>query len=126
METYTAIENKKIKGFTSEQIHRGWQAVRYIPYVRLILLGFFRRSSPAVSLSPGCKLPEVIASAFRGHAPALLAEDRGCWHLGLRQEIIGNGHSRTEQFPASCRAVLWEWGCGQDQVCFRNQFLECC
>jgi hypothetical protein len=77
-----------------------------------------------VSLAPGCKLAEVIASTFRCNVPALFAKDSGCWHLGLRQEIIGNRQSRTEQFPASCRAVLWEWGCGQDQVGFRYQFLE--
>jgi hypothetical protein len=75
-------------------------------------------------LAPCSKLPEVIASPFRGNAPALFAEDSGCWHLGLRQKVIGNRQSRTEQFAASGSAVLWEWRCGQDQVSFRNEFLE--
>jgi hypothetical protein len=86
----------------------------------------FARSSPAVGLALCGQLAEVIASPFRGNAPAFLAEYRGCWQLGLLEQIVRKGKGCAEQFPASCCPVLWQgWSCGENAVCFGYQFLEC-
>jgi len=49
----------------------------------------------------------------------------GRGYLAVLEQVIGERHSRTKQFPASWRAVLGKrCGCGKKQVSFREQVLE--
>ena|ERR1039458_6379681 len=85
----------------------------------------FARSATGLGFSLRRKLAEVLASALRCDAAALVPHDRSSGPAALLQQIIGERKGRTQQFKASRGSVLGKGlSCRDENVGFGEQILE--
>ena len=91
------------------------------------LFGIFARPTTAASLAACCHLAIVFRAVPERRCTSTLASEGngcGCWLL-LFEQIVGQRQRSGQQFPASRRPVLGQFGsCGEDSISLGDEVFE--